>query len=174
MRPKNKVALVIGASRGIGKQIALELAQEGADIVVAARTEKPGQSMVSGTITQTAKEIIALGRRALPVKVDLAVGREIDDMYRKAVDAFGGVDILVQSVQYMGPGYLSRFLDTSVEQLEAQLRVNLLSAMHATKLVVPQMIERGGGIIVIMSAPAASVETQTCRARLDGPRLPGN
>jgi NAD(P)-dependent dehydrogenase (short-subunit alcohol dehydrogenase family) len=88
-----KVALVIGASRGIGKQIALELARAGADVVVAARTERPGQSTVSGTITQTAEEIVALGRRALPVRVDLAVAREIEDLYRQAIDAFGRIDM---------------------------------------------------------------------------------
>jgi NAD(P)-dependent dehydrogenase (short-subunit alcohol dehydrogenase family) len=159
MRLKDKVALVIGASRGSGKQIALELAKEGADIVVAARTERPDESTVSGTITQTAKEITALGRRALPVKVDLAVGQEIEDMYRIAIDTFGHIDILVHSVQHMGPGYLSHFLQTSPAELEAQLKVNLLSAMHATRLVAPQMIERGGGTIIVVTSAAAWIET---------------
>lgn len=161
---ENKVALMIGASRGMGKRMALELAEEGADIVVAARTERPDQSTVSGTITQTADEVRALGRSALPVKVDLAVGREIEDMYRQAVNAFGGIDILVHSVQYMGPGYLSQFLDTTVEQLEMQLKVNLLSAMHATKLVAQQMIERGGGTIILISSAAGTIEN---------PNMPG-
>jgi NAD(P)-dependent dehydrogenase (short-subunit alcohol dehydrogenase family) len=159
MKLKNKVALVIGASRGTGKQIALELAEEGADVAVAARTERPGQSKVSGTITETAQQITALGRRALPVKVDLAIGQEIETMYNKTMDTFGGIDILVHSVQYMGPGYVSAFLDTTVDQLEVQLKVNLLSAMHATRLVVPQMIKRGGGIIIIISSGAAWYES---------------
>lgn len=161
---ENKVALMIGASRGMGKRMALELAEEGADIVVAARTERPDQSAVSGTIAQTADEVRALGRRALPVKVDLAVGQEIEDMYRKAVDAFGGIDILVHSVQYMGPGYLSAFLDTTVEQLEMQLKVNLISAMHATRLVAQQMISRGGGTIILISSAAGTIEN---------PNMPG-
>lgn len=158
MQLQDKVALMIGASRGMGKRMALELAEEGADIAVAARTERPGQSEVSGTIAQTAEEVRALGRRALPVKVDLADSREIEEMYRTTVDHFGGIDILVHSVQYMGPGYLSRFLDTTVEQLELQFRVNLLSAMHATKLVAPQMIGRGGGVIVLISSAAGTIE----------------
>ena len=155
---KNKVALMMGASRGMGKRMALELAEEGADIVISARTERPGQSTVSGTITETAEEVRALGRRALPIKVDIAVGQEIEDMFCKAVDAFGGIDILVHSVQYMGPGYLSDFLDTTVEQLELQLKVNLLSAMHATKLVAQQMIKRGGGTIILITSAAATTE----------------
>jgi citronellol/citronellal dehydrogenase len=165
MRLENKVALVIGASRGMGKQMALALAQEGADVVVAARTDRAGQSTVSGTITETAREIEALGRRALAIKVDLAVSREIEDLVRKTIDAFGRIDILVHSVQYMGPGYLSAFLDTSVEELDVQLKVNLLSAMHATRLVAPQMVERGGGTVVLISSAAGSIENEG---------LPGN
>ncbi len=160
MRLRNKVALVIGASRGIGKRIALELAREGADVVVAARTERADQSDVSGTITETAKEIEALGRRALAVRVDLAVRADIEALFRKAVAEFGGVDILVHSVQYMGPGYLSKFLETSVDQLETQLHVNLLSAMHATQLAAPLMARRGGGTVILISSAASWYESQ--------------
>ena len=159
MKLEGKVALVIGASRGMGKRMALELAGQGADIAVGARTDRPGLSEVSGTIAQTADEIRALGRRALPVRVDLADSSQIEEMHRAVVDHFGGIDILVHSVQYMGPGYLSHFLDTSPEQLEAQLRVNLLSAIHATRLAVPDMIERGGGTVVLISSQAAVFET---------------
>lgn len=155
MRLQNKVAMVIGASRGSGKQIALELAREGADVVVAARTERPGQTNLSGSISQTAKEIEAIGRRALPVKVDLAIGREIDALFEQAVAAFGGIDILVHSVQYMGPGYRTPFLETAVDDWEAQLKVNLLSAMHATKLATPIMSARGGGKVILISSAAA-------------------
>jgi len=159
MSLEGKVALVIGASRGMGKRMALELAGQGADVAVAARTDRPGQSEVSGTIHETAEEIRALGRRALPVRVDLADSRQIEEMYRTAIDHFGHIDILVHSVQYMGPGYLSHFLDTTVEQLEVQLKVNLLSAMHATRLAAPDMIERGGGTVVLISSAAAHMET---------------
>ena len=155
MKLAGKTAMVIGASRGSGKQIALELAQEGCDVVVAARTERPGQSSLSGTIAQTAIEIEALGRRALPVKVDLAVGAEIDALFQQAVAAFGGIDILVHSVQYMGPGYRTPFLETPVEAWDTQLRVNLLSAMHAAKLATPIMSARGGGRIILISSAAA-------------------
>jgi NAD(P)-dependent dehydrogenase (short-subunit alcohol dehydrogenase family) len=155
MRLEGKKALVIGASRGSGKQTALELAEEGADVAVAARTERPDQSAVSGTIVQTASQIEALGRRSLPVRVDLGRGEEIEAMYRQTMDAFGQIDLLVHSVQYMGPGYLSWFQDTTVDQLEVQLRVNLLSAMHACKLVTPQMIARRSGTIIIFSSAAA-------------------
>lgn len=158
MRLEEKVALVIGASRGMGKQMALQLAREGADVIIAARTERPGQSETSGTIHQTAEEVRALGRKAVPVRVDLASSAEIEAMFTEALAAFGHIDILVHSVQYMGPGYLSAFLDTTVEQLDVQLRVNLLSAMHATRLVAQHMKERGGGTIVLISSAAAHIE----------------
>jgi NAD(P)-dependent dehydrogenase (short-subunit alcohol dehydrogenase family) len=158
MSLEGKIALVIGASRGMGKRMALELARQGADIAIAARTDRPGQSETSGTIHETAEEIRSLGRQALPVRVDLAVGSQIEDMHRAVVDHYGGYDILIHSVQYMGPGYLSQFLDTSAEQLDVQLRVNLLSAMHATRLAAPMMIARGGGKVVLISSQAAWYE----------------
>ena len=158
MTLEGKVALVIGASRGMGKRMALELARQGADIAIAARTDRPGQSETSGTIHQTAEEIRALGRQALPVRVDLADSGQIDEMHRAVVDHYGGYDLLIHSVQYMGPGYLSTFLDTSVAQLDIQLRVNLLSAMHATRLAAPMMIGRGGGTVVLISSQAAWYE----------------
>jgi NAD(P)-dependent dehydrogenase (short-subunit alcohol dehydrogenase family) len=86
-------------------------------------------------------------------------------MYHQALGAFGHIDILVHSVQYMGPGYLSPFLETTPAQLELQLKVNLLSAMHATRLVAPQMAERGGGTVILISSAAGVIEN-------DG--LPGN
>jgi NAD(P)-dependent dehydrogenase (short-subunit alcohol dehydrogenase family) len=165
MRLEGKVALVIGASRGMGKQIALQLAREGANVAIAARTEKEGQASVSGSLSETAREISALGRDALQVKVDLADRQQIEEMYSRAFGWFGRIDILVHSVQYMGPGYISAFLDTSVEQLELQIKVNLLSAMHATKLAATHMTERGGGRILLISSAAGSVEN---------PNLPGH
>lgn len=165
MRLEGKVALIIGASRGMGKRMALELAEEGADVAIAARTERPDQSATSGTIHQTAEEIRALGRRAVPIRVDLASSADIEAMFAAALAAFGQIDILIHSVQYMGPGYLSAFLDTPVEELDVQLRVNLLSAMHATRLAARHMAERGGGTVVLVSSAAA---------HLENPNMPGN
>src|SRR5579883_3452027 len=155
MRLAGKGAIVIGASRGMGKQMALRLAQEGADVAVAARTDGPGQSPEPGTIHQTAEEIRALGRRAFPLRVDLAVGAEVDAMCRGAIAALGRVDILIHSVQHRGAGYLSLFADTPVEQLELQVAVNFMSAVRACKIVVPRMKTQGGGIIILVTSAAA-------------------
>jgi NAD(P)-dependent dehydrogenase (short-subunit alcohol dehydrogenase family) len=158
MRLANKTALVIGASRGMGKQMALRLAQEGADVAVAARTDAPGQSAEPGTIHQTAEEIRALGRRAFPLRVDLAIGPEVDEMCRKAIRELGRVNILIHSIQHRGVGYLSLFEDTTIEQLELQVAVNLMSAVRACKIIVPQMKAQGGGIIILVTSLAGELD----------------
>jgi len=105
MRLKDKVALVTGASRGIGKQIALELAREGAHIVLAARTAQGANSPYPGTVEQTAQELRSLGVKAVPVKCDLAIRSEVEQLCRTALKEFGAVDILVNNAFYTGPGH---------------------------------------------------------------------
>jgi NAD(P)-dependent dehydrogenase (short-subunit alcohol dehydrogenase family) len=153
-----KVALVVGASRGMGKQMALELAGRGADVAVAARTAARSESALPGTIAGTVEEIKALGRRAEAIKVDLEIGAEVDAMVRHALEAFGHIDILVYSVQYHGPGYWDSFADTTIEQLEAQMVVDAMAAVRICKLVVPHMVERNDGIIVLVTSTAAYYE----------------
>ncbi len=161
---EGKVALVTGSSRGMGKRMALHLAKEGADIVVAARTQQLGESAYPGTVAQTVEEIEALGRRAVPVKVDLAVGEEVEAMCQTALDAFGRVDILVNNAFYTGPGHYDPFLETSIDQWNTIIAVDLTAPFIATRLLVPQMIEIGGGIIINTSSGAA---------RNESPNLPG-
>jgi citronellol/citronellal dehydrogenase len=167
MRLADKTALVIGASRGMGKQMALRLAQEGADIAVAARTDGPGQSAEPGTIHQTAEEIRALGRRAVPIRVDLAIGKDVDEMCRRAISELGRLDILIHSIQHRGAGYLSSFAETTIEQLDLQVAVNLMSAVRACKIIVPQMRAQGGGIIVLVTSAAGELEA------MNMPGMPG-
>jgi citronellol/citronellal dehydrogenase len=159
MRLAGKAAVVIGASRGMGKQMALRLAKEGADVAVAARTDAAGQSPEPGTIHQTAEEIRAIGRRAFPIKVDLAVGEDVDAMCRQTIRDLGRVDILIHSIQHRGAGYLSPFEDTTIEQLNLQVAVNLMSAVRACKLIVPQMKSQGSGIIVLVTSAAGELDS---------------
>jgi NAD(P)-dependent dehydrogenase (short-subunit alcohol dehydrogenase family) len=150
--------LVVGASRGVGKQMALELAHSGADVVVAARTAATSESALPGTIAGTAEQIRALGRRAEAIKVDLEIGTEVDAMVGGALDVWGHLDILVYSVQYHGPGYWDVFADTTIEQLETQMVVNAMAAVRICKLVVPHMVQRNGGTIVLVTSTAAYYE----------------
>jgi NAD(P)-dependent dehydrogenase (short-subunit alcohol dehydrogenase family) len=156
---EGRVALVVGASRGMGKQMALELARRGADVAVAARTTSADEASLPGTISATADEIRALGRRATAIKVDVGVGAEIDAMVAKALETFGRIDLLVHSVQYHGPAYYALFADTAIEELEQQMAVNAMSAIRTCKRLVPHMAERGEGRIVIVTSLAGTYDT---------------
>ena len=86
---KDKVALITGASRGIGKQLALQLAREGASIVFGARTVEASESPFPGTIHETAAEIRAVGAKALAVRCDLAIRADVERLCRTALAEFG-------------------------------------------------------------------------------------
>src|SRR3954453_8808887 len=90
-----KVAIVTGSSRGIGKVLALRLAQDGADIVVCARSQTQGE--LPGTIGETAAAVEGLGRKALPLKLDLASDADIDAVVERTMGEFGRIDILVNN-----------------------------------------------------------------------------
>src|SRR5262245_32136389 len=93
---EGKVAIVTGASRGIGKQVAVELAGRGADVVVVARTvERHGR--LPGTIGDTVAAVEATGRRALAVPADVGVAADLERVARAAVDGFGRIDVLVNN-----------------------------------------------------------------------------
>ena len=149
MRLEGKVAIVTGASRGLGKATALELARQGADVVVAARTVNPGDGPAPGTIHETVAMIEELGRRALPVKTDLTLDTDIEHMVERAVEEFGGVDVLVNNASI---GTLGDIADTKVEDWDACLGTNLRAQFLAIKHCVPHMRDRGGGSILNMSS----------------------
>ena len=161
MKLLGKVALITGASRGIGRELALQLAQEGADIVIAARTAQAGESPYSGTIVDTADKIRALGRRALAVKVDLSVREQVIAMCQKAIEEFGHVDILVNNAAHMdtSEGHHTPFLDLTLEHWDKFIAINLTASFIACKQLIPQMIKQGGGIILCSSSGAAVQET---------------
>ncbi|PDZ94527.1 beta-ketoacyl-ACP reductase, partial [Bacillus cereus] len=90
MKLEHKVAIVTGASRGIGKAIALELARNGADVVI-------NYSGNEEAAKNVAKEVEQLGRKALVIKANVAVASEVEEMFKETIDAFGKVDILVNN-----------------------------------------------------------------------------
>jgi 3-oxoacyl-[acyl-carrier protein] reductase len=156
MRLRDKVVLITGASRGIGKQLCLRFAQEGASIVLGARTVEPSESPFPGTIHETAAEIRALGARALAVRCDLAIRADVERLCRSAIDEFGRVDILINNAAYFGPGHYDPFLSLTADQWETMIAVDLNAPVLACRLLLPAMIERGSGLIICMTSVAAT------------------
>jgi NAD(P)-dependent dehydrogenase (short-subunit alcohol dehydrogenase family) len=139
-----KVALVTGASRGIGQAIAIRLAQAGADVVVAAR--KPEG------LNETADEITKLGRKALAQTANTGDKDQITALVDKAVETFGGVDILVNNAAtniHFGP-----LLTSEDSHWEKTIQVNLMGYFRMIKACVPHMEKRGGGKIINIASIA--------------------
>lgn len=150
MKLSNKVAIVTGSSRGLGKAIAIGFAGEGASVVIAARTEVEGQ--MPGTIYKTAEEIEALGQRAIAVRCDVTSEESVNDMVQKALAQFGHIDILVNNA---GIAYYPPVVETPLKRWELVIRVNLIGTFLCTKAVLPKMVEqRRGSIINITSVSA--------------------
>uniref|UniRef100_A0A8C9Q1I2 Hydroxysteroid dehydrogenase-like protein 2 n=1 Tax=Spermophilus dauricus TaxID=99837 RepID=A0A8C9Q1I2_SPEDA len=111
---------ITGASRGIGKAIALKAAKDGANIVIAAKTTQ-SHPKLSGTIYTAAEEIEAAGGRALPCIVDVRDEQQINDAVEKAVEKFGGIDILVNNASAIS---LTNTLETPTKRVDLMMNVN--------------------------------------------------
>lgn len=146
---EGKVALVTGASRGIGRALALALAERGADLVLAAKTLEPDPRL-PGTLLDVKGEVEARGRRAIAVKTDLRDAAQIDALAQAALDAFGGVDVLVNNA---GALYWQPILDTPASRFDLVMQVNARASFLCARAVLPSMKARGGGAIVSMSPP---------------------
>ena len=101
----SRVAIVSGASRGIGRDIAVVLAREGARVVVAARTEREGDYRISGSIDTTVERIRSEGGVAIGVRCDVTKDEEIEDLVKRTMDEYGRVDILVNNAAIYTPGH---------------------------------------------------------------------
>lgn len=133
----DRVAIVTGAGKGIGKALALGLARSGADVVVAART--------TADIEKTTEEIRALGRRSLAVPTDVIESEQIAEMVRRTLEEFKRVDILVNNA---GGGPRRPALKQSERFWEAIMRFNVTSTLVASRAVADAMIEQGRGNII--------------------------
>jgi citronellol/citronellal dehydrogenase len=144
-----KVAFVTGASRGVGKAIALALARNGCDIVVAAKTVAP-DPRIPGTIGDTAREVEALGRRALPIALDIRDDDAVERSVKTALDALGRVDFLVNNA---GALYWRTLADTPLKKFDLVMDVNARGAFSCTHHVLPAMRAQKFGHVLMMSPP---------------------
>jgi NAD(P)-dependent dehydrogenase (short-subunit alcohol dehydrogenase family) len=155
------VALVTGASRGIGRATALALAEKGFDLVVAARTVSgdevheysacKGRSLrraMPGTLEETAAAIRERGREARVVRLDLLERASVERCASEALAAFGRVDLLVNNAIYQGPGTMDRILDVEIDAVEKIYLGNVVHQLLLVKRLLPPMLERKSGCIV--------------------------
>ncbi len=136
MRLKNRVAIVTGASSGIGRGICLEFAREGARVVVADIQEKPNQGIYheQDTTTPTAEEVGKMGGEARFVQTDVADESAVWDLVDAAVDTFGGIDIIVNNA---GVYIFADSQHLSVSDWDRLMGVNLCSVFLLTKFAIP-------------------------------------
>lgn len=152
MKLGGRVAIVTGASRGVGKAVALALAREGCNVVVAAKTAEP-DARLPGTIYDTAREIEALGARALPVQLDVRDEDAIERMVATTHSTFGRIDVLVNNA---GALLWANVADMPAKRFDLVMDVNVRAAFLCTRAVLPAMREQRRGHVVMMSPPVST------------------
>ena len=160
-----RVAIVTGASRGIGAAIASALAGGGASVVVAARTQKKGTSRHEGSIEEVCGRIEEAGGSALGVRCDVRSDEDRVVLVERAQEKFGPVDILVNNAAAFGT---SSLIDLPLRRFQICFEVNLFAAYHLMQLVLPDMVEGRAGWVLNITSDAS-------RRPMEGPfqGLPG-
>jgi enoyl-[acyl-carrier protein] reductase III len=138
----DKVALITGSGRGIGRATALHFAKLGADIVI-------NYLRKQSAADETAKEIEALGRRALVVKADVSDDEDLTRLFEETDKAFGGLDILVNNA---ASGYIRPVMEQKVKGWDWTMNINARAALFSAQKAAPLMQKRGGGAIVNVSS----------------------
>jgi citronellol/citronellal dehydrogenase len=144
-----RAAIITGASRGIGRALALGLAREGWRVVVAAKSTE-STDRLPGSIYTVAQEIEALGGQALPIRVDVRDEQQIEGMVAQTLDNFGRIDLLVNNA---GALHWHSVLETPAKKFDLVLAVNARAAFLCSRAVLPAMIERRWGHIINLSPP---------------------
>jgi NAD(P)-dependent dehydrogenase (short-subunit alcohol dehydrogenase family) len=147
-----KVALVTGASRGIGAAIAERFAASGATVVVTARTVDPAASKLSGTINETVEKITGSGGQALAIAADLSKVAERERLIAETLERAGPVDVLVNNAAVT---YFIPVADFGAKQFQLMFEVEVTAPFHLAQLVLPGMIAKNEGWILNISSIAA-------------------
>jgi len=149
MHFRNKTVFITGASRGIGKAIALRLAREGANIVVAAKSVEENPKL-GGTIFSAASEIKNAGGKALPVPCDIRYEDQIQQAVEKAVTTFGGIDILVNNASAIS---LTPTEQTEPKRFDLMHDINVRGTFFMTKACIPYLKKSPNAHILTLSPP---------------------
>ncbi len=167
MSANRPVALITGASRGIGANIALHLAHAGYDLALSARTVSDGEvrdhspaasrqllTALPGSLAATAEAARAAGAKVLVVAADLCDREALRAVVERTLAELGAVDVLVNNGQFIGPGHMEPFLDAPFNGIEGHIQGNLLAPLWLSHLVLPGMVARGGGVVINISSAA--------------------
>jgi NAD(P)-dependent dehydrogenase (short-subunit alcohol dehydrogenase family) len=161
-------ALVTGASRGIGKAIAIGLAEQGYDVAIAARTLRAGDPThehsqtvhktdtrpLPGSIEETAAEIERRGQRALPLQLDLTDLASVEAAMATLLATWGGVEVVVNNGRHIGPGLMDTIIETPIEQYSLYVAAHAVAPIRISQMLLPGMLERGGATFVTVSSNA--------------------
>jgi 3-oxoacyl-[acyl-carrier protein] reductase len=154
MELKDKVVVITGGGRGLGRSIALALAREGARLVLAARTESE--------LNAVRDKVKALGAEVIVVPTDVADPQQIEHMANVTLDTFGTVDVVVNNA---GTGtVLGPVQDTTIEYWESMINVNARSAFLVTKAFLPTLLEKRSGHVINISSVVAKKGVATASA----------
>ena len=148
---EGKVALVTGASRGVGAATAVALAQAGCDVACAARATESSPQRTAGTLDETVRRVEATGRHGLSIPTNLAVDDDVIAMVAKTKEHFGRLDILVNNaaITFIGD------LDIPLKRYDLVMQVNLRAPLISIREAAPLMAAGGGGSIINVSSAAA-------------------
>jgi NAD(P)-dependent dehydrogenase (short-subunit alcohol dehydrogenase family) len=163
-----RVAFVTGASRGIGKACAVQLAAAGFDVAVTARTVVEGEARehsstvrrsntrpLPGSLSGTAEAVRAVGRDALVLPADLLDRASLGAAVATVLERWGRIDVLVNNGRYIGPGHMDHFLETPLALLDQHLEANVMAPLLLLRQCLPAMIERGEGLVVDITSSVA-------------------
>jgi NAD(P)-dependent dehydrogenase (short-subunit alcohol dehydrogenase family) len=161
-------AFVTGASRGIGKAIAVHLARAGYDVALIARTVTDGEprehsstvrrsdrSPLPGSLASTSRLVEQEGVRSLAVPADLTDRASVVAAANAVLSAWGTVDVLVNNGRYVGPGHMDTFVETPLELLDRHLEANVMAPLALAERMLPAMLAQGSGTFVTITSSAA-------------------
>jgi citronellol/citronellal dehydrogenase len=146
---KNKTVVITGASRGIGRAIALKVAEHGANVVIIAKTKEPHPKL-SGTIDTVAEEVIAKGGRALALQVDVRSDEQVYQAVQQAAEHFGGIDILVNNASAIN---LTSTLNTEMKRFDLMFGVNVRATFLCSQACLPYLKKSENPHILTLSPP---------------------
>ncbi|MCY4472707.1 MAG: NAD(P)-dependent oxidoreductase [Kistimonas sp.] len=157
---KGKTVFITGSSRGIGRAIALRCAQEGAQIVVAAKSDQP-HPQLEGTIHTVADEIKSAGGQALALRLDVRDPEQVQQAVDQAAEHFGGIDILINNAGAVSLGSVE---ETSLKQFDLMQQVNVRAVFLCTRTALP-LLKRSSHAQVLNIAPPLSIKPHWVKAR---------